>query len=79
MKLYGIFDVTAKRMVNVFLAPNDITAVRMNCVSDATENNSPLRRGFNLVKLGSADEGDILCRLVDTSDKLVELLEKENV
>lgn len=76
MNVYGIFDVTSNRMVNVFLAQNDIVAVRLNVVP-SEQNNSPLRKGFNLVKLGECGNGDTICRLVDSEICLNELLEKE--
>lgn len=76
MKIYGVFDVCAGRLVNVFLAQNDITAVRLNFYTG--NENVALRKGFNLVSLGDVPvDTPTICRLVDCESKLNELLEKE--
>ena len=81
MMIYGVYDVTANRLVNVFLAKNDITAIRMNTVC-GDDNASPLRRGFNLVRVTSCDDEikyENICRLVDCEPTLNEYLEKEGL
>ena len=76
MKIYGVYDVCAGRLVNVFLAQNDITAVRLNYYTG--DQNLSLRKGFNLVSLGDVPaDTPTICRLVDCETKLNELLEKE--
>lgn len=80
--IYGIKDVTNDKLVNVFLAKNDITAIRMNTVSGEA-NNSPLRRGFNLVRVVDVADDEPrcenLCRLVDCENELSIRLEKEGL
>lgn len=80
--IYGIKDLTADKLVSVFLAKNDITAIRMNTIS-GEENNSPLRRGFNLVKITSVGDDEPgtenICRLVDCENELAIRLEKEGL
>lgn len=75
-RLYGIKDVTSDRIISVFLADDDIKALRMNSLPTDSRD-VVLRRGFNLVSFGEVPTDDVLCRLVDCEATLSEYLDKE--